>query len=104
MKLWISGFATCASDRCGTQNAACRRTDTVARGAGKQLGRRGDDVHHRAHADTECALVDVERGLVQIQLWALSTPHAESSHRTGHIFEVPGEVLTTAGLMGVGQH
>src|SRR6478735_8493802 len=68
-----------------------------------RLGRRGDDVDHRAHADAECTLVDVERGLVQIQLWALPTPHAESPHGAGHLFEVPGEVLATAGLMGVGQ-
>ncbi len=48
-------------------------------------------------------LIEIEGWLVQIQLRSAAAPHPEACHRTGHLLEVPGEVLTATRLTGVGQ-
>ena len=48
-------------------------------------GRLLDDVDHHPQSCRECALVEIERRLVEIQLRPLSRPHAQSRHRAGNL-------------------
>src|SRR6185312_9924441 len=76
------------------------QTRTLAQESRLEAGRLFDDVHHQPQADSKRALVEVEGRLVQVQLWAMTRPHAEPGHGTRDFLEIPREVLAAAGLFG----
>ncbi len=59
-------------------------------GKGGQCG-----VHHDPYAQWQCALVEIEGGLVQIALRVLTGPDTQTAHRPGYVLQVPAEVLGT---------
>src|SRR3954453_16840974 len=88
--------------------AACRpQTRTLGEEGGEtelELGGLVDDVDQHPNTHRQRPLVQVERRLMQIELRAAACPHAEGFHRSGHLLEIPREVLAAAGLPGAAQH
>lgn len=56
-----------------------------------------------ANAVQKCALVQIEIRLVQLMRVVRAVPHAEPAQCPRYVFEVPREVLTAAGLLGLGE-
>lgn len=78
--------------RFGVDNSRAGACDTPGRGA-RHTGREGTTrregelgeggqggVHHDPHAERQCALIEVEVGVVQLMLQALTGPDTEAAH------------------------